>query len=60
MSKNQPPVDPGRVIVEPGDSWDVIAERLDVDVDELLAVNLDLGRPAHRPPLVVGQELTRP
>lgn len=46
--------------VETGDTWDRIAARVGVDVDELLGQNIDLGRPTHRPPLVVGQVIRLP
>jgi LysM repeat protein len=48
------------ITVQPGDTWDSIAERAGVDVDDLLGANFDLGRPGQRPPLRVTQVLRRP
>lgn len=46
--------------VRDGDTWAIIAARAGVDVGDLLAANIDLGRPSSRPPLVVGQSLALP
>ncbi len=51
---------PDMITVQPGDTWDTIAERAGVDVDDLLGANFDLGRPGQRPPLRVTQVLRRP
>ena len=59
-SLDQAAAAPGTITVQPGDTWDSIAERAGVDVDDILGANFDLGRPGQRPPLRVTQVLRRP
>lgn len=56
------PAGPGipTITVETGDTWEKLAERAGVDVDELVGANMDLSRPGQRPPLRVTQVLYLP